>query len=892
MSAIATVAKPGQKERRFLDALRDLFVGVKVDGQSGYINLMRIKAAYFQKVVEPALMADIAQALKDSPEFREELFDKLHAFSSRYFSRSGSICFAYTPQHMSVFEKVYTDEQDVVLFWKTHMLYYVKTDRLFRDLKVDVDGQTFFFDCTSIEHKKANEKRELVFALDKIEKDGAIRLIVSYSERGRITKTEDILKALKKAGQPVKEAMLDKAIKVFARQSEVDYFINKDAGAFLREQFDLWMYQYVFKDVTTWSAARIRQLQVLKDIAFKLIAFISQFEDELVRIWNKPKFVRGSSYVVTLDRLDAKPGGLNLIADVVKHAGIKDQVKEWQDLGIVTDGFDPKDILEGRGKDRKLVTGWKSLPIDTRHFKPLEFRLLSFFENLDAELDGWLIKSENYQALSLLRGRFNKRVDAIYVDPPYNTGTESSEFYYLNSFQHSCWLTFIENRFSAAIPLLRDNGVFCVTIDDYEYRNLACLGDALPGFEALGTVAIRNKPQGRPTASGFSVNHEYAIFFGKNGLGSVGRLPREGSKAERYSESDDVGIFAWANLRKTGSGSSRTDREKQFYPLFVQGKTVRVPKMEWHEDTRTWQVLEEPTKGEEALLPIDEDGNERVWNLSPERVIADIADLRVSRGGSGTQIQRKYRPNYDGALPGTWWDDKLYSASESGTKVLQDLLGQELSFSFPKSVYAVRDCLRAADVGSRKNAIVLDFFGGSGTTAHSVLLLNRHDGGQRKFILVEAGAHFEKAIIPRLKKLAFSEAWQDAKPVSGSAGHPLFFKYFALEQYEEAAGKAVYSEDEDLFRNVKTDPYSQYVFFRDLKLAKAVELDYKKDEVNVHLDRLYPDIDLAETLSCVTGKWIKRITEEEVEFSDGSKQSLKKPDWRLLKPLIFWGPVV
>src|ERR1035437_4751491 len=112
----------GPKERRFLDALRDLFVGVKVDGQSGYINLMRIKAAYFQKVVEPALMADTAKALKDFPEFREELFDKLHAFFSRYFSRSGSICFAYTPQHMSVYEKVYTDEQDVVLFIHAHVL--------------------------------------------------------------------------------------------------------------------------------------------------------------------------------------------------------------------------------------------------------------------------------------------------------------------------------------------------------------------------------------------------------------------------------------------------------------------------------------------------------------------------------------------------------------------------------------------------------------------------------------------------------------------------------------------------------------------------------------------------------------------------------------------------
>ena len=124
MTTTPPATKPGPKERRFLDALRDIFVGVKVDGQSGFINLMRIKAAYFQKVVEPALMEDLAKALRDFPEFREELFDKLYSFFSRYFSRSGSICFAYTPQHMSVYEKVYTDEQDVVLFWKTHMLYF------------------------------------------------------------------------------------------------------------------------------------------------------------------------------------------------------------------------------------------------------------------------------------------------------------------------------------------------------------------------------------------------------------------------------------------------------------------------------------------------------------------------------------------------------------------------------------------------------------------------------------------------------------------------------------------------------------------------------------------------------------------------------------------------
>jgi adenine-specific DNA-methyltransferase len=214
------------KEQKFLEALKDVFVGAKVDGQSGYINLMRIKAAYFEKAVEPAIMADIQAELQDFPDFREELFDKLHAFFSRYFSKSGSICFAYTPQHMSVYERVYTDEQDVVLFWKTHMLYYVKTDRIFRDLKVELDGHTFFFDCTELEHKKSNEKRELVFIFCQVEKDDTIHLAVTYSEHGRQTKYEDILKALKKEGHPVKEVVLEKAMKVFGRQSEVDYFVN------------------------------------------------------------------------------------------------------------------------------------------------------------------------------------------------------------------------------------------------------------------------------------------------------------------------------------------------------------------------------------------------------------------------------------------------------------------------------------------------------------------------------------------------------------------------------------------------------------------------------------------------------------------------------------------
>lgn len=187
----------------------------------------------------------------------------------------------------------------------------------------------------------------------------------------------------------------------------------------------------------------------------------------------------------------------------------------------------------------------------------------------------------------------------------------------------------------------------------------------------------------------------------------------------------------------------------------------------------------------------------------------------------------------------------------------------------------------------------MDFTSGSGTAAHAVSEAFHTDRVRRKFLLIEAADYFDTTLLPRVKKVFAAASWKKGKPVALN-GCGVFCKYYTLEQYEDAVGCALYydEDNQDLFRNTKTDPYSQYVFFRDQKMSRALELDYKKDEVDIHLDRLYPGIDIAETLSCVTGKWIKRVTADEVEFADGSKQSLVKPDWKLLKPLIFWGPVV
>ncbi|MEI2693281.1 MAG: hypothetical protein V9H69_27595 [Anaerolineae bacterium] len=171
--------------------------------------------------------------------------------------------------------------------------------------------------------------------------------------------------------------------------------------------------------------------------------------------------------------------------------------------------------------------------------------------------------------------------------------------------------------------------------------------------------------------------------------------------------------------------------------------------------------------------------------------------------------------------------------------------------------------------------------------------LNREDGGQRKYILVEMGEHFETVILPRVKKVAFSDQWRDGQAQPGGRGISHFVKYFTLEQYEDVLRRAVYADTEPLF--VQADPFNQYVFLRDLKLldnaetgAAVMTLDFEQDAVHVHLEQLYPDVDVAETLSCVTGQRIRRLTGDEVEFENGERMSLSDPPWEAVKPLIWW----
>jgi adenine-specific DNA-methyltransferase len=248
-----------------------------------------------------------------------------------------------------------------------------------------------------------------------------------------------------------------------------------------------------------------------------------------------------------------------------------------------------------------------------------------------------------------------------------------------------------------------------------------------------------------------------------------------------------------------------------------------------------------------------------------------------------TQPQRKIYLNFDSKKP-------LSTIISTGKKGKADLesLGLSFSYNHPTSLYE-----ELTFATTPRRSLILDFFAGSGTTAHAVINLNREVGGRRKYILVEANDYFHTVILPRVKKVVFSDKWKDGKAKEDGKGASHFCKYFALEQYEDTLRRASYLNDSEteqpaFFDNPYESPFASYVFLRDKKMADALAVDYEKNKISVDFSKLYPDIDLAETLSCVKGKFIKSLTAERVTFADGETVKFDELDYRDILPLIWW----
>jgi adenine-specific DNA-methyltransferase len=603
--------------------------------------------------------------------------------------------------------------------------------------------------------------------------------------------------------------LLEKCVTAYTSKNSSDYFIHKDLGGFLRRELDFYIKNDVMhlddvQHAETFAdiEKNLRLIQTFRTIANDLVGFLAQLEDFQKRLWLKKKFVVGTTYCLTLDRVPE-----SLYSEIAVNAKQWDQ---WSALGMV--GSPKADIFVQHNEGRvDFLKSHRFLMVDTSLFDARFTKaLLDGIEDMEETFDGLLIHSDNFQGLNVLQERFRGVVQGVYIDPPYNT--DASPIVYKNGYQHSSWASLFADRMAMATRLLKEGGLVCVAIDDFEYPQQFSLMNSTLGFHHSGTAVVRSKPQGRPTLSGFSANHEYAVFWSTAEKPILGRLPRKGTKADRYPFSDEKGIYSWANFRKSGGDSDREDRKKSFYPVFVKGDNVRVPEMSLNKDIDEWDLLEQPVAGEVALWPIDQEGQEKVWTCSARRLRDELGDVRVVRSTDGsTELQKKYRPNQEGALPGTWWDSADYSASESGTKVLKELFNRK-EFDFPKSINLVVDNLRVLNI--RETDTVIDYFGGSATTAHAILTLNREDKGRRKYIVIEQGEYFDSVTKPRVQKIVLSAEWKSGKPTALATGISHGFKVIRLESYEDTLNNLQLMRtqaQQSLIQSLPTEAQQEYL---------------------------------------------------------------------------------
>lgn len=380
----------------------------------------------------------------------------------------------------------------------------------------------------------------------------------------------------------------------------------------------------------------------------------------------------------------------------------------------------------------------------------------------------FLIEGDNLQSLYLLQKTHYGKIDCIYIDPPYNTGAKDWKYNndYVDkqdAYRHSKWLSMMNTRMILAKKLLKSDGVFICAIDENELATILLLIEDVFGLSYKSDViTVVHNPRGIQ-GDNFSYVNEYAIFTYKKGM--------------KVISTKDISVeeIDWQPLRNWGDESERLDAANCFYPILVKdGKivgfgedvtnddTIHPAKNEYNNTTDTYYVY-----------PIDAEGVERKWRYARQSVdnIIDLLRVKESNGVYDIEIGKDYIPYK------TVWADKKFDANQYGTQLIKSMV-PSTDFSFPKSLYNVYECIHAV-TKNKPNAIILDYFAGSGTTGHATILANKLLGGNRKFILCtnnDVGIKKEKEFKQKYGEINRSSTewkqWQEKNGIATSVTYP------------------------------------------------------------------------------------------------------------------------
>ncbi|HPV12309.1 MAG: site-specific DNA-methyltransferase [Verrucomicrobia bacterium] len=747
------------------------------------------------------------------------IFNHLHTFFSRYY-QDGDFISKRRYSKRQRYAIPYNGEE-VYLHWANHDQYYVKTAENFHDYSFTSRGVTVHFKIKAANVEQNNVKGDTRFFIPRVKEidwdDKASQLVipfeyrpltdqeaVTYGTKNQQDKiiadaVDSIPKRLKKAdkallavaverhknsdGQPV--SFLEHHLRQYTRRNTSDFFIHKDLKGFLCGELDFYLKNEVLNLDEMETAGEDRSegwfqvMRVIKAVGSRIIDFLEQIESFQKMLWEKRKFITETQYCITVGTIDG--------SFYPEIADCDAQWAEWKDLFHIDE--EQSDLFSnGKSKKDRRIAFLKAHPtlvLDTKCLsQALTDRLLGSFEALDAVLDGVLIHSENFQALTMLLDSLRGKVECVYIDPPYNTG--DSEILYKNEYLRSSWLSLMQNRLAVAMRLLTDDPVVFIAIDDFEMVDLAELIDKHFPFLRREMIIVNHHPQGGK-AKVLANTHEYMLACVRQDSDRTlsGRMSKDGVELRPFKRSG------------TAESNFRYGRPNSFYAVLVDPDTKAVVGIEPPPDRNVHDYPTGKTKeGFLRVFPLSgqpndpPDRRERVWRRSYESC-QNLVDRKQLQCSDNLTIYQLIEAQDRTAALFSNWVDPRYNAGTFGANLLGDIIGEHNPFSYPKSVHTVGDAIFAA--GVEDDAYCVDFFGGSGTTGHAVINLNREDGGNRKFIMAEMGRYFDTVLLPRIKKVTFAPEWKDGKPkrlatAEEAERSPRIVKYVRLESYEDALG--------------------------------------------------------------------------------------------------------
>ena len=623
--------------------------------------------------------------------------------------------------------------------------------------------ELFQFDCADLDfgiYRIMNHKRAVI---ERFITTDLPQAITQELERGALTEQAQAAQALEAIAALTAErrttdkggtvTYLEYHLRQYTRRNTSDFFIHKDLKGFLSRELDFYLKNEVLNleeleaSGEGLSEGWFQLLRLIKRIGLR-IEFLAQIEDFQKMLWEKKKFVTETFYIITVGNIPE--------AFYAEIAACQAQWDEWQAL-FALDHL-PRDLLSGDPATPEgraaFLKAHPTLVLDTRHFsQDFTDRLLASFDDIDESTDGLLVHSENWQALNLLQEKYRERVKCIYIDPPYNTG--SDEFLYRDNYQHSSWLAMMENRLRISRSMLDLDGSIFISIDDNEQSSLRRLGESVFGAEHFVSNVIWQKKYTRANdARWFSDNHDFIVVFAKDKERFVlSLLPRTEEQEAAYSNPDNDPRGPWkANPLHAKSGKGQT-----FTCTFANGVT-------WSPPPGTYARYSTDT-----LKKLEQEN--RIW-FGPD--------------GKSTPARKSFLSEVqEGVVPVTIWKYDEVGHNHEAINELKYVFPENPYFN-PKPTRLIRRIVNLA-----QGRIVLDFFAGSGTTAHAVINLNREDGGRRKFILVEMADYFDTVLLPRIKKVTFAPEWKDGKPKRMATAEeaersPRLVKVIRLEFYEDA----------------------------------------------------------------------------------------------------------